>query len=118
MTAKPEDATWAGPWDGARRLFDGQSWAVDHRTHNGRSYRITVAVIGTQYDDGRIQRRIVVGRYRRADHEGRGPSVNSGVDGGRCAARQRCCVSWQGRGMSGACGNVRPELRPRSYSPL
>jgi hypothetical protein len=60
MTAKPEDATWIGPWEKGRRLFDGQSWAVDHRTHDGRSYRISVAVIGTQYDDGRIQRRIVV----------------------------------------------------------
>jgi hypothetical protein len=60
VTAKPEDATWIGPWEKGWRLFDGQSWAVDHRTHDGRSYPITVAVIGTQYDDGRIQRRIVV----------------------------------------------------------
>jgi hypothetical protein len=60
VTAKPEDATWIGPWEKGRRLFDGQRWAVDHRTHDGRSYPITVAVIGTQYDDGRIQRRIVV----------------------------------------------------------
>jgi hypothetical protein len=60
VTAKPEDATWIGPWEKGRRLFDGQRWAVDHRTHDGRSYPITVAVIGTQYDDGRVQRRIVV----------------------------------------------------------
>ena len=60
MTAKPEDATWIGPWEDGRRLFDGQSWAVDHRTYDDRPYSITVAVIGTQYDDGRIQRRIVV----------------------------------------------------------
>ena len=60
VTAKPEDATWIGPWEKGRRLFDGQRWTVDHRTHDGRSYPITVAVIGTQYDDGRIQRRIVV----------------------------------------------------------
>ncbi len=60
MTAKPEGATWIGPWKEGRRLFDGQSWTVDHRTHDGRSYPITVAVIGTQYYDGRIQRRIVV----------------------------------------------------------
>ena len=60
VTAKPEDATWIGPWEKGRRLFDGQRWAVDHRTYDGRSYPITVAVIGTQYDDGRIQRRIVV----------------------------------------------------------
>lgn len=60
MTAKPEDATWVGPWEKGGRLFDGRSWAVDHTTHDGRPYPITVAVIGTQYDDGRIQRRIVV----------------------------------------------------------
>jgi hypothetical protein len=60
MTTKPEDATWIGPWEDGRRLFDGQSWAVDHRTYDGRPHPITVAVIGTQYDDGRIQRRIVV----------------------------------------------------------
>jgi hypothetical protein len=60
MTTKPEDATWVGPWEDGRRLFDGQSWAVAHRTYDGRPYLITVAVIGTQYDDGRIQRRIVV----------------------------------------------------------
>src|SRR3984885_13239560 len=57
---KPKDATWIGPWEDGRRLFDGQSWAVDHRTYDDRPYSITVAVIGTQYDDGRIQRRIVV----------------------------------------------------------
>ena len=60
MTTKPEDATWIGPWEDGRRLFDGQSWAVDHSTYDGRPLPITVAVIGTQYDDGRIQRRIVV----------------------------------------------------------
>jgi hypothetical protein len=60
MTTKPEDATWIGPWEGGRRLFDGQSWAVEHTTYDGRPYPITVAVIGKQYDDGRIQRRIVV----------------------------------------------------------
>src|ERR1700677_3484473 len=57
MTAKPEDATWIGPWEDGRRLFDGQSWAVEHTTYDGRPYPITVAVIGKQYDDGRIQRR-------------------------------------------------------------
>jgi hypothetical protein len=60
MTTKPEDARWIGPWEKGRRLFDGPSWAVDHRTHDGRPYPITVSVIGEQYDDGRIQRRIVV----------------------------------------------------------
>jgi hypothetical protein len=60
VTSKPEDATWIGPWEEGRRLFDGQSWTVEHTTHNGRPYPITVAVIGKQYDDGRVQRRIVV----------------------------------------------------------
>ncbi len=60
MTRKPEDATWIGPWAEGQRLFDGQSWTVEHTTHNGRPYPITVAVIGKQYDDGRIQRRIAV----------------------------------------------------------
>jgi len=60
VTAKPEDATSIGPWEEGRRLFDGQSWTVEHTTHNGRPYPITVAVIGKQYDDGRVQRRIVV----------------------------------------------------------
>jgi hypothetical protein len=60
VISKPEDATWTGPWDEGRRLFDGRSWTVEHTTHNGRPYPITVAVIGTQYDDGRVQRRIVV----------------------------------------------------------
>ena len=60
MIRKPKDATWIGPWEGGRRLFDGQSWAVEHTTYDGRPYPITVAVIGKQYDDGRIQRRIVV----------------------------------------------------------
>ena len=60
MTRKPEDATWIGPWEDGRRLFDGQRWTVEHTTHNGRPYPITVAVIGKQYDDGRIQRRIAV----------------------------------------------------------
>ena len=60
MTRKPEDATWIGPWEEGQRLFDGQSWTVEHTTHNGRPYPITVAVIGKQYDDGRIQRRIAV----------------------------------------------------------
>ena len=60
MTPKPEGATWIGPWDEGRRLFDGQSWTVEHTSHNGRPYPITVAVIGKQYDDGRVQRRIVV----------------------------------------------------------
>ena len=60
MISKPEDATWIGPWDEGRRLFDGRSWTVEHTTHNGRPYPITVAVIGTQYDDGRVQRRILV----------------------------------------------------------
>jgi hypothetical protein len=57
---KPKDATWIGPWEAGRRLFDGQSWTVEHTTHNGRPYPITVAVIGKQYDDGRVQRRIAV----------------------------------------------------------
>jgi GTPase len=57
---KPKDATWIGPWEEGRRLFDGQSWTVEHTTHNGRSCPITVAVIGKQYDDGRVQRRIAV----------------------------------------------------------
>jgi len=60
VTRKPEDATWIGPWEEGQRLFDGQSWTVEHTTHNGRPYPITVAVIGKQYDDGRIQRRIAV----------------------------------------------------------
>ena len=60
MTHKPEDATWIGPWEDGQRLFDGHSWTVEHTTHNGRPYPITVAVIGKQYDDGRTQRRIAV----------------------------------------------------------
>ena len=60
MTRKPEDATWIGPWEDGQRLFDGQSWTVEHTTHTGRPYPITVAVIGKQYLDGRIQRRIAV----------------------------------------------------------
>jgi hypothetical protein len=60
VTSKPEDATWIGPWEEGRRLFDGSSWTVEHTTYNGRPHPITVAVIGTQYDDGRVQRRIVV----------------------------------------------------------
>jgi hypothetical protein len=60
VTRKPEDATWIGPWEEGRRLFDGQSWTVEHTTHNGRPYPITVAVIGKQYLDGRVQRRIAV----------------------------------------------------------
>jgi hypothetical protein len=60
VTRKPEDATWIGPWEDGRRLFDGHSWTIKHTTHNGRPYPITVAVIGKQYDDGRIQRRIAV----------------------------------------------------------
>jgi hypothetical protein len=60
VTTNPEDATWIGPWEGGRRLFDGQSWAVEHTTYDGRPYPITVAVIGKQCDDGRVQRRIVV----------------------------------------------------------
>jgi hypothetical protein len=57
---KPKDATWIGPWEDGRRLFDGQSWTVEHTTHDGRSCPITVAVIGKQYDDGHVQRRIAV----------------------------------------------------------
>jgi len=57
---KPKDATWIGPWEDGRRLFDGQSWTVEHTTHNGRPSPITVAVIGKQYDDGHVQRRIAV----------------------------------------------------------
>ncbi|HXO55272.1 MAG TPA: hypothetical protein VN866_01865, partial [Mycobacterium sp.] len=57
---KPKDATWIGPWEEGRRLFDGQSWTVEHTTHNGRPSPITVAVIGKQYDDGHVQRRIAV----------------------------------------------------------
>jgi hypothetical protein len=60
VTRKPEDATWIGPWEDGQRLFDGHSWTVEHTTHNGRPYPITVAVIGKQYLDGRIQRRIAV----------------------------------------------------------
>ncbi len=60
MTRKPEDATWIGPWEDGQRLFDGHSWTVEHTTHNGRPYPITVAVIGKQDLDGRIQRRIAV----------------------------------------------------------
>ena len=60
MTRKPEDAIWIGLWEEGQRLFDGQSWTVEHTTHNGRPYPITVAVIGKQYLDGRIQRRIAV----------------------------------------------------------
>ena len=60
MTHKPEDATWIGPWEDGQRLFDGHSWTVEHTTHNGRPYPVTVAVIGKQYVDGRIQRRIAV----------------------------------------------------------
>ena len=60
MTRKPADATWIGPWEEGQRLFDGHSWTVEHTTHNGRPYPITVAVIGKQYDDGHIQRRIAV----------------------------------------------------------
>jgi hypothetical protein len=60
VTSKPADATWIGDWEDGRRLFDGRSWTVEHTTHNGRPHPITVAVIGTQYDDGHVQRRIVV----------------------------------------------------------
>jgi hypothetical protein len=60
VTRKPEDATWIGPWEDGQRLFDGHSWTVEHTTHNGRPYPITVAVIGKQHLDGRIQRRIAV----------------------------------------------------------
>ena len=60
MTSKPDDATWIGPWEEGRRLFDGQSWTVEHTTHNGRPYPITVAVIGAQYDDGYVQRSILL----------------------------------------------------------
>jgi hypothetical protein len=60
VTRKPEDATWIGPWEDGHRLFDGHSWTVEHTTHNGRPYPITVAVIGKQHLDGRIQRRIAV----------------------------------------------------------
>jgi hypothetical protein len=60
VTSKPEDATWIGPWEEGRRLFDGQSWTVEHTTHNGRPYPITVAVIGAQYDDGHVQRSILL----------------------------------------------------------
>ena len=60
MIRKPKDATWIGPWEEGRRLFDGQSWTVGHTTHDGRSCPITVAVIGKQYDDGHVQRRIAV----------------------------------------------------------
>jgi hypothetical protein len=60
VTRKPEDATWIGPWEEGQRLFDGRSWTVEHTTHNGRPYPITVAVIGKQYLDGRIRRRIAV----------------------------------------------------------
>ena len=60
MTTKPEDATWIGPWEEGQQIFDGQSWTIEHTTHNGRPYPITIAVIGKQYDDGRVQRRIVI----------------------------------------------------------
>jgi hypothetical protein len=60
MIREPEHATWVGPWEEGRRLFDGQRWTVEHTTYDGRPYPITVAVIGKQYDDGRIQRRIAV----------------------------------------------------------
>jgi hypothetical protein len=60
VTPKPKDARWIGPWEDGKRLFDGQSWTVAHTTYNGRPHPITVAVIGEQYDDGHVQRRIVV----------------------------------------------------------
>jgi hypothetical protein len=60
VTTKPEDATRIGRWEDGRRLFDGQSWTVEHTTHSGRPYPITVAVIGKQYDDGRVRRRTLL----------------------------------------------------------
>ena len=38
MIPKPKDATWVGPWEQGQRLFDGQTWTVEHTTHNGRPY--------------------------------------------------------------------------------
>ena len=60
MTRKPEDAIWIGPWEDGQRLFDGHSWTVEHTTHNGTPYPITVAVIGKQRLDGHVQRSIIL----------------------------------------------------------
>ena len=86
---------------GPPTLLIGQRWAVDHRTHDGRSYPITVAVIGTQYDDGRIQRRIVVDVPVEPITAAQGQEFDSGVDCGRSDPRHRGCVSRQRRGMTG-----------------
>ena len=56
MIAKPADATWIGSWEDGRRLFDGHRWTVEHTTHAGRPYPITVAVIGKQQRIGLCER--------------------------------------------------------------
>jgi hypothetical protein len=58
----PANATTVGPWTAGLRVFDGPEWAVTHATHAGHyNDDITVAIIGTQHTDGRIERKIVLG---------------------------------------------------------
>jgi hypothetical protein len=58
----PANATTIGPWTAGLRVFDGPEWAVTRATHAGHyDDDITVAIIGTQHTDGRIERKIVLG---------------------------------------------------------
>jgi hypothetical protein len=56
----PANATTVGSWTARLRVFDGPEWTVTHATYAGDYDDITVRIIGTQYADGRIERKIVI----------------------------------------------------------
>jgi hypothetical protein len=57
--ALPAGAVTALPWDSdGSRCFDGPSWCIER---NGIDPDIEVQIVGVQYADGRVERRIAVG---------------------------------------------------------
>jgi hypothetical protein len=45
---------------GAARAFDGPKWTIKHTTDHRRRADIVVSVIGLQYPDGHVERKVVI----------------------------------------------------------
>ena len=61
--APPTGATLVDEWDNigaALRAFDGPEWRIKHTIDQGRRADIVVSVIGLQYADGHVERKLVI----------------------------------------------------------
>jgi hypothetical protein len=61
--APPTGATRVDEWDttgAAFRAFDGPNWTIEHTTDHRRRADIVVSVIGLQYADAHVERKVVI----------------------------------------------------------